>query len=202
MNTDLVDTYLRAFDQAIHDVPRQQIVATCDLLLDAFDRNAWVFLVGNGGSAALASHFACDLEKTTAGTTPRSVQDRFRVCSLVDNVASLTAWGNDEGYEHIFSEGLRSRARAGDVLVAITASGNSPNIVAALERAGKMGLRTVGLLGFDGGRAKPLCEHAVHVASMDYGIVEGAHSVLTHLITRALAEDLEGRRADHERRAS
>ncbi|TPV96813.1 MAG: SIS domain-containing protein [Myxococcales bacterium FL481] len=191
MTPEFVDEYLRSFSACLAEIPRQTVTAVGECLLDAFDRSAWVFLAGNGGSAALASHFACDLEKTTAGRRPREVDRRFRVQALADNLASLTAWSNDEGYEHVFAESLRSRASERDVLIVISASGNSPNIVAALEQARRMGVRTVGWLGFDGGRAKAMCDHALHVRSHDYGVVEAAHGVFTHLITDWLRQQFE-----------
>lgn len=195
MKSEFVGNYLREFSSGLEQIPAGEIegVATC--LLDTYLDGRWVYLAGNGGSAALASHFACDLEKTVAGRRPREVERRFRVVSLVDNLASLTAWSNDEGYEHAFSEPLRSRAQSDELLIVISASGNSPNIVAALEAAKDLGMRSVGLLGFDGGRARALCDRSIHVHSHDYGIVEGVHSVLVHLLTTWLAKATSEHRA-------
>lgn len=201
MNREFVEQYLGAFASCLDDVSRHAITSVGEALLAAYERNAFVFLAGNGGSASLASHFACDLEKTTAGKHPREISDRFRVLSLTDSLASLTAWANDEGYEHVFSEALRSRARAGDVLIVISASGNSPNIIAAIERAKAMDVTTIGWLGFDGGKAKDLCDHVLHVRSLDYGIVEAAHGVFTHLVTSWLALQLAERRESAARKA-
>ena len=142
-----------------------------------------VFIVGNGGSASLASHFACDLGKSLLGAEPRANRSRFRVRSLTDNTATLTAWANDEGYDCVFSEQLRASADQHDAVVAISASGNSPNIVEALRWSRENGVRTVGLLGKSGGMSLALCDAAVVVPSDDYGLIEGLHGVLTHEIT-------------------
>lgn len=178
-----IESYLATFADVIRDISSKQITAANAVLLDAFDRGSWVFVAGNGGSAAAASHFACDLEKTVSGKKPRETRKRFRVMSLVDNVSTLTAWANDETYECVFSEPLRTHAQRGDVLVVITASGNSPNVVDAIEAAREMGVTTIGWLGFDGGKALQLCDYPIHVPVEDYGIVEGAHGVVAHLMT-------------------
>ncbi len=134
---------------------------------------------------------ACDLTKTTLGADPREKSNRFRAVSLSDNVALMTAWANDEGYEHIFSEQIKNLGREDDVLVVISASGNSPNIVAALETARTYGMRTIGLLGFGGGQAKALSEESIVIESRDYGLVEGAHSVLGHMVASWIKECME-----------
>lgn len=150
-----------------------------------------VFLAGNGGSAATASHLACDLAKTTLGPPGGPPARRFRALALTDNVPLLTAWGNDVGYEAVFAEQLRNLAEPGDLLVVVSASGNSPNILAALAAARALGLRTAGLLGFGGGAAAGLADVAVVVPGDQYGYVEDLHLALGHLVTahfrRALA---------------
>ncbi len=189
-----IASYVSFFSQTLAALPAADIEAVVNVLLDAYDRNARVFVVGNGGSASLASHFACDLEKTASGPQPRSVRRRLRAQSLNDNMATLTAWANDEGYTFVFAEQLRTHAEPGDVLIVISASGNSPNIVTALETASEIGVGTIAILGFDGGRAIELAEHALHVAASDYGVVEGIHGVLTHIITANLVVALAERR--------
>jgi D-sedoheptulose 7-phosphate isomerase len=142
-----------------------------------------VLVAGNGGSASTASHLACDLGKTVLGANPTARASRFRVVSLADNVAVLTAWANDEGYETVFAEQVKMLGRPGDVLIVISASGNSPNIIAAVHAAHERGLETIGLLGYDGGAAKHLVDDAIVIACHDYGHVESAHLVLGHLLT-------------------
>ena len=188
-----IGRYLEGFQRALAQVPPEAIEKVVALLEGALDRKATVFIAGNGGSASLASHLACDLEKTASGPKPRLAKRRLRAHSLNDNMATLTAWANDEGYELIFSEQLRAQAEPGDILVVISASGNSPNIVAALETAAELGLHTVALVGFDGGRALQLADLALHIPVKDYGLVEGAHGVLTHTITACLIANLAER---------
>lgn len=195
MNASFVRNFLDAVNLAMAQLPHEDIAAVGRVLLEAYDEDAWIYLAGNGGSAALASHFACDLEKTTAGKQPRAVTRRFRVVSLVDNIPGLTAWSNDESYDCAMAESMRSRARAGDVAIVISASGHSPTILQTLQAAREIGMTSVGLLGFDGGRAKSACDHAIHVCSPDYGVVESAHATLTHLVTRWLAGELAERHA-------
>ena len=142
-----------------------------------------LFLCGNGGSAATASHMACDLSKTILGKKPRENTKRLRVICLNDSIPIMTAWANDEGFEFVFSEQLRSLGKRGDLLVVITGSGNSKNIVEVVEEAKKLGIETFGLIGFDGGKVKKVVDDCILVNSFDYGIVEDAHHSLNHLIT-------------------
>src|SRR5262249_45830514 len=142
-----------------------------------------IFIVGNGGSAGTASHMACDLAKTVLGKQPDRAMRRFRVMSLTDNVPLITAVANDLGYEHIFTEQLVTFARPGDLPVVITGMRNSPNIVNVVTMAREMGVRTTGMLGFDGGAVLPLLDTAVLIPDFAYGFVEDLHMVLDHLVT-------------------
>jgi D-sedoheptulose 7-phosphate isomerase len=177
------ETYLASVTEVLARIDARPIATANAALQHAYERGAWVFIAGNGGSASLASHMACDFEKTVSGKDPRKAKKRFRVQSLVDNVAKLTAWANDETFDCVFSEPLRTGASEGDVLVVISASGNSPNVVEALQVARAHGIVTIGLLGFDGGKAMALCDHPILVPCRDYGLVEGAHGVLSHMMT-------------------
>jgi len=145
--------------------------------------NRTLFVCGNGGSAATSSHIACDLGKTILGKNPRENSKRLRTISLNDCVPMMTAWGNDEGYERIFSEPLRNLGTAGDLLLIITGSGNSANILEVIKTAKEMKIETYGLLGFQGGKAKEMLDEYLLVASENYGIVEDAHGVINHLVT-------------------
>lgn len=186
---DFVEEYIESINRCLRSIPQEDIRNIAGTLLAAYKRKARIFIAGNGGSASTASHFACDLAKTTLGSDPRRKKDRFQAIALSDNVALLTAWANDEGYEHVFSEQMKNLARVGDVLMVISASGNSPNILKALETAAIMKLRTIGLLGFGGGKAKALSDETIVIESHDYGHVEGVHSVLGHMITSWLREN-------------
>lgn len=155
---------------------------------------ATIFLAGNGGSAATASHLANDLS-IGARVDGRAC---LRVFSLADNLATLTALANDRGYDGVFVHQLEALFRPNDVLIAISASGNSPNVVKAVEFASQHGGTTIGFVGFDGGRLKPMCHYVAHVVTSigEYGIVEDVHLVLNHLLTaclRQLAHEGEAR---------
>ncbi len=141
-----------------------------------------VFLFGNGGSAATASHFACDLGK---GTIQPNVP-RIKVLCLNDNVPTLMAYANDMGYETIFAEPLITLSERGDLAMAFTASGNSPNVVRAIETARARGLVTIGLTGFDGGKVKSLVDLNLHIPSKSFGHVEDLHLAVCHAICEML----------------
>ena len=174
--------YLDELAAAMRSTLSQRLDAAVDVLLDARARGATVFFCGNGGSASTASHFACDLGKNTAH--PR--RGRFRTVALTDNVAALTAWGNDHGYDRVFVEQARTLMRAGDVLVAISGSGNSPNVLRAVEYARSLGNRVIGLIGFAGGRLKDLADVALIVPGRTIEQAEDGHLILNHAICTAI----------------
>ena len=155
-------------------------------LLSCQARGRVVFAVGNGGSAATASHFACDLAKGTRGDGAPT----FSAIALTDNVPLLTAWANDVSYDRVFAEQLASLARPGDVLVAISASGNSPNVLAAAETARAGGLVSIGLTGREGGRLAALVDTVVHTPSDRIEIVEDVHLIVAHSLCVAARERL------------
>ena len=158
-----------------------------DRLRDARDREATIYVAGNGGSAATATHWTTDMGKAAK----RSGKKPIRVMCLSDNVSWLTALGNDEGYERVFSGQLENFVRAGDVLVVISASGSSLNLVQAVELAKEHGAETIGFLGFDGGRLKNMCDELVWVNTEKgvYEQVEDCHMALCHILTMCLAQD-------------
>ena len=169
----------------------EQAERLVELLLSAFDRDRTVFLIGNGGSAANASHFAQDLAK---GTAPGlESKRRLRALSLADNVGFLSALANDVGYERVFEQQLRTLARPGDLLVAISGSGNSPNILRAVEWAREQGLETLGVTGFDGGKLRGMVDHALHVPCDDMGMCETLHAAVFHCAMTGLRERIEER---------
>ena len=159
------------------------------VLVDAYDSDATIFVIGNGGSASTASHFALDLAKNPVHTLD---QRPPRCVSLTDNVAALTAWANDTSYDRVFEAQLMSIWRRGDVLVAISASGNSPNVVRAVRWANEHGGTTVGLLGRGGGECASLCHAPVVMPHMDYGHVETAHLALCHYWVDVFKAHLKG----------
>jgi D-sedoheptulose 7-phosphate isomerase len=159
-------------------VPSEALDLAAGMLLRARAEGRRVYVLGNGGSAATASHFVCDLVKTAqvAGLSP------LRAFALGDNIPLLTAWANDRAYERCFAEQVAALVDAGDIVIGISASGNSPNVVAALRSAAERGATTIGLLGFDGGAARALVDLAIHVPCDDYGLVEDAHSAIGHVV--------------------
>jgi D-sedoheptulose 7-phosphate isomerase len=179
---DFADGYLGYLAQVFARIDRDAVASFIAVLERARADGATVFFCGNGGSAATASHFQNDLTRWRT--------DPMKVVSLTDNVAVITALGNDYGYERIFVMQLEPLLAEGDVVVAISASGNSPNVVQAIEFANERKATSVGLTGFDGGRLGELCEIHVHVPSArgEYGPVEDAHMVLDHLVMSYLWE--------------
>jgi D-sedoheptulose 7-phosphate isomerase len=175
--------YLGGLRAVLDDLPMDDVQAVIAALHQAYEDGRQVFIVGNGGSATTASHMACDLGKTVLGRGPMLPSKRFRAIALTDNVALLTAWGNDASYDTIFAEQLRNLARPGDLLIVITGSGNSPNIIEAVKAARELGVHPIGLLGFDGGIVRDLLHQSVVVGSANYGHIEDVHMILTHLIT-------------------
>jgi D-sedoheptulose 7-phosphate isomerase len=174
-----VEDYFERLRRLIDKMPVERIEAIGEILLDAYRHDKQVFVVGNGGSAATASHMACDLGKNTIRPNLR----RFRITSLTDNVPLLTALANDGGYGHVFSEQLMNLIRPGDVLIALSGSGRSPNILEAIRYARSQSATVVALLGFDGGEAVELADEYVLVPSDDYGLIEDMHMILDHVLT-------------------
>jgi D-sedoheptulose 7-phosphate isomerase len=179
-----IEVYLNGMIRAIREVDTRALATCLDLLWKAWREDRTVFIVGNGGSASTASHMANDLSKQAQAPGRRPL----RAHALTDNVEALTAIANDSGYENVFGAQLKTHARAGDLLVLISCSGNSPNLVKAIEVAKRLGVRTIAFGGIDGGRTRDLCDHYVHVPSYDYGHVETAHLLFEHLLTKLLPE--------------
>jgi D-sedoheptulose 7-phosphate isomerase len=172
-------SYLNHLSEVFGRMDTTEIARFIEVLLSARDRAATLFFIGNGGSAATASHFVNDI---SIGT--RSWRKPFRAVCLSDNIAGLTAIANDYGYEDVFVLPLKTQLKEGDVVVAISASGNSPNVIKAIEYANLHGAVTVGLTGFDGGKLRKTAKLAVHVPTDkgEYGPVEDVHMILDHLV--------------------
>ena len=175
--------YVAAASGSVAALPAGEVAAFAAAVEAAYRADRQVFILGNGGSASTASHMACDLAKNIYPAHAGPGVRRFRALSLTDNVALITAVANDCGYEQVFAQQLASYLRAGDLVIAISASGNSPNVVAALTFARAAGAQTAALLGFGGGAALAMADVAVVVDSNDYGHVEDAHLVVNHLVT-------------------
>jgi D-sedoheptulose 7-phosphate isomerase len=180
---DFSKLYFEHLTFILNNISLSDIEQFVETLLDARSRGSTIFFIGNGGSAATASHFANDI---AIGT--RTYDKPFRVISLCDNPSIITAIANDDGYDKIFSQQLRILLKKGDVVVAISASGNSPNLIEAIDLAKKMGNVTVGLSAFDGGKMKEMVDVSVHVPTEkgEYGPAEDAHMVMDHLVSNYL----------------
>lgn len=190
-----MENYIKKFFQElnsqINKISWKEIAQAIKLLQSTYEYDGRVYLIGNGGSAAIASHFANDLNKTVIGHKGEKRAKRFQAMALSDNIPVLTAWANDVGFEKIFSEQLKNFAQDKDLLIAISSSGNSPNIIEAVETAKNLHLAVIGLVGFDGGKLLPLSDAKVHVPSSSYAIVESAHDAICHLITTYFEETIK-----------
>lgn len=144
-----------------------------------------IFVCGNGGSAAAASHFATDMVKGASYGRAR----RFRILALTDSLPTITAYANDVGYEAVFVEQLKNFARPGDVVMAVSGSGNSPNVLRAVEYANQIGCRTLALTGRDGGRLATLAQLVIHVPEPHMGRIEDAHLIICHMIAYRFMEE-------------
>jgi D-sedoheptulose 7-phosphate isomerase len=182
--------YLARVCEEIERLDLAQVQRMTDLIESAYHAGRFVFIIGNGGSGANASHLCEDLAKCTLRDFEN--QKRLKVLSLTDNTAGIMAWANDEGYDRIFVEQLKNYASPGDLLLAISGSGNSPNVLKAVEWANRQGLMTVGLTGFKGGKLRSLAQHNVHVDIDDMGIVESIHLVVFHWIIDDIYRRISG----------
>jgi len=179
-----LSAYFEESARAAASVNPNSLDRAAALLLTAYTGGATVFSCGNGGSAAIANHLQCDHVKGIQTSTDL----RPRVVSLSSNVELLTAVANDIGYDDVFVYQLRAQCNPGDVLIAISSSGRSPNIVRALEWARDHGLRTIALTGFDGGAARDVAEIAVHFDSANYGVVEDLHQSAMHAMAQYIRQ--------------
>lgn len=178
MTTAFPQLYKTDLLRAIESIDLEKVSRAIEILARARDDGRHIFVCGNGGSASTASHFACDMVK--GASFERAA--RFRIMALTDSLPTLTAYSNDVGYECVFVEQLKNFAQPGDVVMAISGSGNSPNVLRAIEYANSAGCRTIALTGRDGGRLGPLAELNIQVPNPHMGRIEDAHMIVTHMI--------------------
>jgi D-sedoheptulose 7-phosphate isomerase len=179
-----IQNYISILQQTMDQLPAQSIVDVICVLHQARLQGNQIFIMGNGGSASTSSHFVCDLAKSTR----QKDLPHFRVIGLADNMAIFSAYANDEGYENIFSQQLVNLIRPGDVVIGISASGNSKNVVDAVEEANKHNVTTIGFTGFDGGRLGQIVDINIHVRSNIIEHVEDIHLMLEHMIVKGIKE--------------
>jgi D-sedoheptulose 7-phosphate isomerase len=184
---ELIQNYIATLQLTMDQLPHQLIADVIDLLQQARRQGSQVFILGNGGSASTASHFVCDLAKNTR----QEGLPHFRVIGLTDNMAMFSALANDEGYENVFSGQLVSLVRPGDIVIAISASGNSKNVIKATEAAHTYKATVIGFTGFDGGRLGQLANINIHVNSDIIEHVEDIHLMLEHLIVKTIKEQVQ-----------
>jgi len=184
---DSINIYLVEMQRILAEQSLKSIARTVSFLYEAWKQRKQVFILGNGGSASTASHMANDLSKATI--VPG--KPRMRAIALTDNISVITAWANDSSYESVFSEQLENLLESGDIVIGISASGNSPNVLRAMEFARQHGAITVGWTGACGGRLKEIVDHCVLAPTDDIGMIESVHLVLDHLVTRELYQRIK-----------
>jgi D-sedoheptulose 7-phosphate isomerase len=177
-------TYLHQVAQTLSQLPHQPLDRIAEALWTTYERDGTILICGNGGSAASASHFACDMAKLTISADCR----RVRALALTDNIPLITAWSNDQAYADVFVEQLIGIYRPGDMLFAISGSGNSPNVLRAVEWANDRGAPTVGLTGFDGGKLARLARFGLHVHNDVMPQVEDIHMAICHGLAVAMRQ--------------
>ena len=185
--TDYIRGYITKLTALLQSIDPKEVEKVGLLLSAAREEGRQVFLLGNGGSAASASHLAVDLGKGCS----RNREKRFRVLSLTDNTPWMTALSNDISYEDVFVEQLKNYAEKGDLLIAISGSGNSKNVLKALQYANQIGCETIGISGFAGGKLKDLVKHHVHIKSDHMGLIEDGQMIVGHILVYAFM-DAEG----------
>ena len=179
---NFVEMYTRQLSEILNALPREKFTEINAVLQDARETGKQVFVIGNGGSAAAASHMVCDLGKNTRAEGKK----RMRAICLNDNVPSVMAYANDEGYQTIFSEQLLALGQPGDILIAISGSGNSGNILTALQTAREMKIKVIGLTGFQGGKMKALTDICLVVPSDSMEMIEDVHLIINHILAGLL----------------
>lgn len=181
-----IESYASSMEEALKFLDKPALNKLIELIWDTYKTGGTIYFAGNGGSASTASHMASDIGKNTVLDYRNQEEKRFKTLSLCDNVSWITALGNDISYDDIFSEQLKNFGKSNDLLVVVSGSGNSINIVKLVIVAKKMNIMTAGILGFDGGIVKGLVDHSLIVKSNDYGIVESIHSCIQHFIVEGL----------------
>ena len=174
-----IEAYFERVRWALDSVDLTKVAQAVQWFAEARDQGRQIFVCGNGGSAANASHFVTEVVKGASDGRSR----RFRIMALNESISTITAYANDVGYDCVFAEQLKNFAEPGDVVVGLSSSGNSPNVLRAIEYANSIGCRTMGMTGFDGGQLGPLVQLHLHVNEPHTGRAEEAHLVICHMIS-------------------
>ncbi len=184
---EAIDNYFNLLKQSVDGLDRSAIESFIDLLLEARKNGNNIYIMGNGGSAATASHFTCDFNK---GLSYKK-DIRFKMICLNDNIATMLAYSNDLGYENVFEEQLKNFLKKDDVVIGISGSGNSKNILNAVEYANELGAKTVGLTGFDGGKLKDIVDVSIHADINNMQVAEDVHMMICHMLYSVMSPILE-----------
>ena len=182
MTTFTISNYLNAHQQLAQLLDIHAFQQGIDMIKVAFESGKKIITCGNGGSASTASHYITDWNKMVNLATGK----KFRGVSLCDNVGLITAYGNDLSYADVFAGQIDALMDEGDLLVAISGSGNSPNVIKAIESARRAGGRVLGVVGYDGGKMMPICDHSVWVPSFDMQLCEDVHLMFGHMVMKTL----------------
>lgn len=183
---DMIRSYLDGVSSLAMRIPPEEIRRVTDTILQAWRNGRRVFVFGNGGGSATSAHFVCDLAKGTSSPDRR----RLKAISLAENVPLLTAWANDTDYTNTFGEQLRNLVEPGDVVIGLSGSGRSPNVVNALRLANEMGAVSVLFSGYDGGEAAHVASESIIVPSDDMQQIEDVHLILAHIVFRCVKEQM------------
>jgi D-sedoheptulose 7-phosphate isomerase len=185
-SSKIIDNYIDESISCLQNLKKMNslIEKISKIIIDARDSKRKIFLLGNGGSASTASHFICDLNKTST----MKDKSRLRAISLVDNIPTISAYGNDLSYDSIFAEQLKNLLEPKDVVIAISGSGNSKNVIEAVSYAKEKGAIVVGLTGFDGGKLKSRSDECLVIPSNSMYRIEDMHLMINHIITSVLRE--------------
>jgi len=183
---DYIKKYTTQVEQALRDLPDEEIAKAINILQACYERDGRIYVFGNGGSLAIATHWVSDINKTIFSHHLDHPSRRFQAVRLPSTESELTAWANDVGYDMVFAGPLRNYMQDTDVVIAISSSGNSPNIVKAVELAKQNHIPVIGLSGFDGGKLNELADAKILVKTDkgEYEVVESVHGTVMHLITR------------------
>ena len=179
------EQYRAELQRALDQIDTEQVGRAIEWFEEARANGRGIFVCGNGGSASTASHFVCDVVKGASYQRDK----RFRIMALTDSLPTLTAYSNDVGYDCVFAEQLKNFAQAGDVVMCISGSGNSPNVLRAMEYANSIGCKTIALTGRDGGKLGPMAQLSLHVGVPHMGRIEDAHMVMCHMIAYRFMEE-------------
>lgn len=186
---EFIKAYINEVKQSLDTLDIQKINTAVAMIVKAYEKRSRVFILGNGGSASTATHMACDLGKGTLSRFYDNKEKRLRVISLADNTALLTAYANDLSFEHAYVQQLRNLVEKKDLVIVISGSGNSKNLIKAIKYAKDQGARTIGILGFkNGGKLAELVDCSIIVQSNHYGPIEDVHLVMNHLLASCLAK--------------